>query len=203
MRSKSKKRGLIFIISGPSGSGKTTLVKKLLGNKRLKNKLVRSISFTTRPRRSGEEEKKDYFFISEKQFRQEQKTQNLLEWTKYLGYYYATPKDFLQRQLEKAKHVILCLDLKGAFTIKRRYPKDTVTVFVMPPSLDALLERITTRCHKTKKEEVRQRLRLAQEELSACDKYDYCLVNRNLHQAAKELQGIILKEIASLKSSKE
>lgn len=196
-------RGLIFIISGPSGSGKTTLAENLLGNKTLKNKLARSISFTTRPGRSGEQDKKDYFFISEKRFRQEQKAHNLLEWTKYLGYYYATPKEFIERQLHKSKHIILCLDLKGAFAIKRQYPKNTVTIFVMPPSLDALLHRIATRCNKTKEEEVRQRLRLAQEELAACDRYDYCVVNKDLGQAAKQLRDIILKETAHLKYSKE
>ncbi len=199
MRKQSKKQGLIFIISGPSGSGKTTLVKNLLGNKTLKNKLVRSISFATRPKRSGEEDKKDYFFISERRFKQEQKAQNLLEWTKYLGYYYATPKDFIERQLDKDKHVILCLDLKGALTIKQRYPKHTVTIFVMPPSLGALLHRITRRCNKTKDEEVRQRLTLAQQELSAADRYDYCVVNKDLDQATKQLKGIILKEIMCLK----
>lgn len=196
MRKQNKKQGLIFVISGPSGSGKTTLAENLLEHKTLKNKLTRSISFTTRPGRSGEQDKKDYFFISEKRFRQEQKAHNLLEWTKYLGYYYATPKEFMERQLRKAKHVILCLDLKGAFSIKRRYPKNTVTIFVMPPSLDTLLQRIATRCHKTKEEEVRQRLRLAQEELSACERYDYCVVNKDLKQATKQLQGIILKETA-------
>jgi len=199
VRKQSKKQGLVFIISGPSGSGKTTLVENLLGNKTLKNKLARSISFTTRPGRSGEQDKKDYFFISEKRFRQEQKAHNLLEWTKYLGYYYATPKELIERQLHKSKHIILCLDLRGAFTIKRQYPKNTVTIFVMPPSLDTLLHRIATRCNKTKEEEVRQRLRLAQQELSACDRYDYCVVNKDLEGATKQLKGIILKETAHLK----
>jgi len=199
VRKQSKKQGLVFIISGPSGSGKTTLVENLLGNKTLKNKLARSISFTTRPGRSGEQDKKDYFFISEKRFRQEKKAHNLLEWTKYLGYYYATPKELIERQLHKSKHIILCLDLRGAFTIKRQYPKNTVTIFVMPPSLDTLLHRISTRCNKTKEEEVRQRLRLAQQELSACDRYDYCVVNKDLEGATKQLKGIILKETAHLK----
>ena len=193
------KQGLIFIVSGPSGSGKTTLAKRLLGNKTLKNKLVRPVSFTTRPKRSGEQDAKDYFFINEKRFRQEQKEKKILEWTKYLGYYYATPKDFIERQLDKAKHVILCLDLKGAFTVKRQYPRNAVTIFVVPPSLDALLHRITSRCNKTKEEEVRQRLTLAKQELTACDRYDYCVVNKDLNQAIKQLQGIILKEIAYLK----
>lgn len=195
-----KKRGLIFIVSGPSGSGKTTLLKRLLRNKDLKHKLVRSISLTTRFKRSGEQDKKDYFFISEKQFRQAQKAKNLLEWTKYLGYYYATPRDFIEEQLKEAKNIILCLDLKGALTLKRQYPRNTVTIFVMPPSQETLLHRITKRCHKTKDEEVKQRLKLAQQELQAAGGYDYCLVNKDLNAAVRQLKGIILKEILYLKS---
>lgn len=203
MRKQVKKQGLIFIISGPSGSGKTTLAESLLGDAALKNKLVRSVSLTTRPRRSGERDKKDYFFISEKRFKRELKAKKILEWTKYLGYHYATPGDFIEGQLYKAKNIILCLDLKGAFTLKRQCPRNTVTVFVVPPSLDTLLHRITGRCNKTKKEEVRQRLELAREELAAAGRYDYCVVNKDLSQARKELKGIILKEIAGLKYSKE
>jgi guanylate kinase len=190
-----KLKGLIFIISGPSGSGKTTLVQKLFSNVKLRNKLVRSISLTTRPKRSGEKGKKDYFFVSAKQFAQEKKAKKILEWTKYLGYYYATPRDFLERQLERAKHVILCLDLRGAFALKRQYPNNAVTIFIIPPSLNALLDRITSRCNKTKEEEVRRRLKLAKEELLAAGKYDYCVVNEDFSQASKQLQGIILKEV--------
>lgn len=192
---KTSKQGLIFVVSGPSGSGKTTLVKKLLGDKGPRRILTRSVSLTTRPRRSGERNKKDYFFISEKQFRQERKAQNLLEWTSYLGYYYATPKDFIEERLKAAKNIILCLDLKGALALKRRYPRNIVTIFVVPPSLDTLLHRLAKRCHKTKDEEVKQRLRLAQEELQAAGRYDYCLVNKDLAQTARQLKDIILKEI--------
>lgn len=199
MRKQGKKQGLIFVISGPSGSGKSTLANNLLGNKTLKEKLARSISFTTRLKRSGEEDKKDYFFISEERFKQELKAKKILEWTKYLGYYYATPRDFIERQLHKARHIILCLDLKGAFAVKKEYPTNTVTIFVMPPSLDTLLDRITSRCNKTKEEEVKQRLALAQQELAACGRYDYCIVNKDLNQATKELKGIILKETVCLK----
>ena len=200
MRRERDKQGLIFIVSGPSGSGKTTLVKKLLGNKTLKNKLVRSISLTTRPKRSGEQDKKDYFFASDMRFNQERKAKKILEWTRYLGYYYATPRDFVERQLSRARHVILCLDLKGAFSIKRRYPHNTVTIFVIPPSLNTLLHRMTARCNKTKEEEVKQRLELAREELAVAARYDYCVVNKDLNQATKQLQGIILKEITNLKN---
>jgi len=187
--------GNIFVISGPSGSGKTTLLKTLLKDKQLNKLLVKSISFTTRPKRSGEKNKRDYFFVTEKQFRQEQKAKKILEWTKYLGYYYATPKDFVESQLAAWKHIVLCLNLAGALTLKRLYPKNTVTIFILPPSLRTLKNRIGRRCSKTKKEEIKQRLKLAREEITCSSRYDYCLVNNELHQAVKTLKDIILKEI--------
>lgn len=192
-----RKQGLIFVISGPSGSGKTTLLKNLLEDKELRHKLVKSVSFTTRPKRSGERDKKDYFFISQERFQREQKAKRILEQTRYLGYYYATPKDFIESQLNKSKHVILCLDLKGAFTIKRRYPKNTITIFIMPPSQDALLHRIKARCNKTKEQEIKKRLQLAKQELGAADKYDYCLMNKDLGRAIRQLKQIIIREIAN------
>jgi guanylate kinase len=195
VKKHSKNRGLIFVVSGPSGSGKTTLVKKLLNGRDLKNKLTRSISWTTRPRRSGEQAQRDYFFVSQKRFRQARKAKKLLEWTKYLGYYYATPKDFIVGQLKKGKHIILCLDLKGAAALKRRYPKNTITIFVLPPSQDVLWQRIIKRCHKTKSEEVKERLRLARQEMAAVNRYDYCLVNKDLKQATQTVAEIICKEM--------
>lgn len=187
--------GLIFVITGPSGSGKTTLLKNLLKVQGLKNRLSKSISFTTRPKRPGEKNKKDYFFISEREFKHKQKKEKILEWTRYLGYYYATPKDFIEQHLENGKNVILCLDLKGALKIKRLYPKNTITIFIMPPSLEALQERIKKRSHKVNKEEVRLRTILAKKELKAQGSYDYCVVNKDLGLAAKELKDIILNKI--------
>lgn len=188
-------KGLIFVISGPSGSGKTTLLDNLLKDKVLSKRLVKSVSLTTRPKRSGERNKKDYCFITQEQFRRKLKSKKILEWTKYLGYYYATPRDLLENELKKGKHILLCLDLKGGRSIKKLYPKNSVTVFVIPPSLQALKERIEGRCTKTKKEEIRKRLKLAREELLASASYDYSLANKNLNRAVKELRGIILKEL--------
>ena len=191
---RDKLKGLIFVISGPSGSGKTTLLEKLLKDKELGKRLIKSVSLTTRPKRSAERDKKDYFFITQGEFSRKLKSKKILEWTKYLGYYYATPKDLLENELKKGKHILLCLDLKGARSIKRLYPKNSVTVFVIPPSLQSLKKRIEGRCNKTKKEEIGKRLKLAREELSACGWYDYSLANKNLNRAVKKLKGIILKE---------
>ena len=183
------------MLSGPSGSGKTTLLEKLFQDKELNQKLVKSISFTTRPKRSGERDKKDYFFISQTQFKQKQKAKKILEQTKYSGYYYATPKDFLKRQLQAGKHIVLCLDLRGALKIKRFYPDNTVSIFILPPSLAVLRDRIERRCNRTKAREIRERLEIARGELAASKGYDYCLLNKDLLKAAQELKGIILREI--------
>lgn len=193
------KRGLIFVISGPSGSGKTTLLKHIISDAGLKNKILKSISFTTRPNRSGEKDRKDYFFISAEEFQRRLKAKKILEWTKYLGYYYGTPGDFVKAQINKGKHLCLCLDFKGAQAIKRFYPQNTVTIFVMPPSLESLRERIEKRCNKTKKEEITKRIKLAKRELAVSKKYDYCLVNKELDKTAAEMKNIVFKEITAKK----
>lgn len=184
------------MVSGPSGSGKTTLLKKLLHDRSLRKILVKSISLTTRPQRTNEQSGQDYFFIAEKDFRRAQKAKKILEWTRYLGYHYATPKDFVDKQLGQGKHIVLCLDLKGALAVKRFYPENTITIFVAPPSLRMLQQRIGKRCHKTKKEEIRERLNLAREEIRGSCRYDYCLVNNNLAQAVKTLKDIVVNEIS-------
>ncbi|MBU1906336.1 MAG: guanylate kinase [Candidatus Omnitrophica bacterium] len=185
---------MIFVISGPSGSGKTTLRDKLLEDQELiREGLTKSVSLTTRPRREGERNKKDYSFITEKQFKLKLKGKKILEWTKYLGYHYATPRDFVEQQLKGGKSVILCLDLKGALKIKRLYPHKAVNVFIIPPSIKELRTRIVGRS-KAQEEEIRKRLVVAKKEIASSGIYDYHLVNRNLSQAVKALKGIILKE---------
>lgn len=192
-------KGLIFIVSGPSGSGKTTLVKKLIHHRSLKKRLTRSISCTTRPQRSGEKNARDYFFITQQQFQEKLRQKKILEWTKYLGYDYATPRDFLERQLEKRKHLILCLDLRGALKVKRLYPKNTTLIFILPPSWAQLRKRIRRRCPRTPDEEIKRRLQLAKIEMTAVNRFDYCLVNRNLAQTLKDLKDIIVQSIEKQK----
>lgn len=199
MSGSRKKQGLIFVVSGPSGSGKTTIRDRLLKDRELRHSLVKSISFTTRPKRSGEKNRRDYFFINEKQFRKNLKVKKILEWTKYLDYYYATPRDFVDRQLKKGRNIILCLDLKGAASIKRIYPENTVRVFVKPRSLEELRDRIQRRCLKAKKTEIKNRIRLAKKEILSSSDYDYCIINDDLERAGKELKGIILGEIKKSK----
>lgn len=195
IRKKQKKKGLIFVISGPSGSGKTTLREKLLKGKKLKGLLVKSISFTTRLKRTGERQGRDYFFISEQEFKKRLKAKKIIEWTRYLGYYYATPKDFIGEQLAKGRNMVLCLDPLGAAAMKKLFPENTVTIFILPPSIKDLQERIIGRCCRTKAEEILKRMELAQQELLESRRYDYCVVNSDLKQAARELKNIVLKKL--------
>ncbi|MBM3246376.1 MAG: guanylate kinase [Candidatus Omnitrophica bacterium] len=188
-------KGFIFVISGPSGSGKTTLLARLLKDKKLKDKLAKSVSLTTRPKRSKEAQGRDYFFLTPRRFQQLQKAKKILEWTRYLGYDYATPKSFAQKQLRAGKNLVLSLDFRGALRVKRLYPRNTVTIFILPPSLGELRQRIEKRCAKTKKEEIQKRLKLAEKEVKFSPKYDYCLTNKDLNHTVAKLRGIILNNI--------
>ena len=190
-----QKTGLIFVISGPSGSGKTTLLRHLLKKRVLGNRLCRCVSVTTRPRRTGERNGRDYIFITERDFKSRLKNKKILEWTKYLGYYYATPKDCLEAALAKGRVVGLCLDFRGALKIKKLYPSSTVTIFVLPPSLQVLKNRISRRCSKICAEEVQKRIGLARQELLLAKKYDYSVVNKDFDQAADTLKEIMIKQM--------
>jgi len=185
----------VFVISGPSGSGKTTLLSSVLKEKALQKKFARSVSITTRPRRSKEQNGIDYFFISEAEFKRSLRAKKILEWTRYLSYYYGTPKEFVDKQLKTGKNILLCLDFRGASRIKKLYGNNCTTIFILPPSLTELTTRIRKRCHLTKTEEIERRLQLAKEEISTASKYDYCLLNDNLRTVVEELKAIITKKI--------
>jgi len=189
-----QKEGKILVISGPSGSGKTTLRDCLLKDKKVKSLFAKSVSFTTRRKRTGEINGRDYFFISDNEFNKKLRANKILEWTRYLGYYYATSRDFVSARLKKGENIILCLDLKGALKVKKLFPKNSVTIFIKPPSIKELKRRIEQRCTKTDKKEILKRLKLAKTEILSAPRYDYMVVNKNLKQACNKLQGIVLKE---------
>lgn len=187
--------GKIFVISGPSGSGKTTLLGKLVQDREISKLLIKSRSLTTRPKRSQERQDKDYFFVTRLEFKRLLKTKKILEWTRYLGYYYGTPKQFVDVQLKLGKNLGFCLDLKGAAILKKIYPKNTVTIFVLPPSLETLKARIKKRCKCTAKQEITRRLNLARREIKDYSRFDYCILNKNLQVALGELKEIIKKSV--------
>ena len=180
---KQNRPGKLFIISGPSGSGKTTLLAGLIKDKKIGKLLVKSRSLTTRPRRTGESNGSEYFFVTPLEFRHLLKAKKILEWTRYLGYYYGTPKGPLEIQLSYGRNIGLCLDIKGARTLKKLYPNNTVTIFILPPSLEVLKSRIEYRSSSTNKKEIARRVRLARRELLAASEFDHCILNQSLQVA--------------------
>lgn len=190
-----KPKGLLFVVSGPSGSGKTTLVSRLFKDKTLGRLLRKSVSFTTRPQRLTERQGKDYFFISRRDFKRALKAKKILEWTRYLGYYYATPREFVDAQLARGKSIVLCLDAVGARRIKKLYAANARTIFIKPPSMESLRSRIEGRGEKSGEKGIARRLRNAQKELKACTGYDSCVVNDDLKKAAGRLAAFIKKAV--------
>ena len=181
-----KKRGSIFIISGPSGSGKTTLYKKLLGST---DKLVKSVSMTTRPIRRGEKHGRDYIFVSPKMFLYKKRGGHLLESEKVFGHHYGTPKGAVRELLKSGKNILLCIDVKGARNIKRQFPYAT-TIFIKTPSLAELKKRLGKRGSENKTT-IMKRLERARLELDQAKRYDYVIVNDNVEHAFGELKRVV------------
>lgn len=188
------KEAKIFVLSGPSGSGKTTLAEALLKDRALGKKVKRSISFTTRSPRPNEKQGKDYFFITEEEFMRGRRAKKILEWTRYLGYYYGTAKEFVDSRLRTANSLVLCLDIKGARKIRSLYPRNSVLVFIMPPSIEELERRIKGRCSGMSETELRKRLARAKEEIKEAGSFDYRLVNKDFKAAVSRLKQIVRKQ---------
>lgn len=180
---------MIFVVSAPSGCGKTSLIKALLKNSK---NLVRSVSFTTRPPRRGERKGVDYNFISDDEFRKRLKQKGFLEWSKPFGHYYATPKDFVEKNINRGKDVILSLDVKGALFFRKNF-KNAVLIYVLPPSLKALKDRLIHRSTDSLRE-VLKRLSFAKKDILNLKSYDYAVVNNNFSEAVKRLKAILNAE---------
>lgn len=178
-----------MVLSAPSGCGKTTIVDRLL--KRHPD-WVRSVSITTRPPREGEVNGSDYFFVSLSEFEQMKAKKELLESAKVFDAYYGTPKVFVERHLKENKTVILTIDIQGAAEIKQvmanHFP--ALFVFVLPPSIKILRERLETR--KTESpEQIEKRIQTAQDEIKEAGWYDLTVVNQNLDQTIAEIEKSI------------
>lgn len=184
--SSNRSKGLIIVISAPSGCGKTTLCQKLL---RSQPNLVRSISATTRPPRPGEKQGIDYFFISKRDFFALRRKKAFLEWARVFGQYYGTPRSFINQTLLKGKDVLLSIDVQGAAKVRRIYPEG-IYIFILPPSIKTLEERLKRRNLDSRKE-IERRVKLARYEIAHHPFYNYSLVNDNLSRAVKKLKAII------------
>lgn len=184
-----RQKSFLWVVSGPSGSGKTTLCNKLLRNKRLD--IARSVSLTTRSIRRGEKNYKDYVFVSKAEFLQKIKSRDFLEWKKVFGNLYGTSKKLVYSFLNKNIDVLMCIDVKGALEIKKKFPERSISIFVVPPSAKELARRTRKRAREDKAE-IQKRLAFAQTELSFAKRYDYIIVNDNFSKALKELESIII-----------
>ncbi len=184
-----KRKGIIFVISSPSGGGKTTICRKL---RKEMPELNYSISVTSRRPRSGEKDGKDYFFISEEEFKKKIENSEFAEWAEIHGHRYGTPHKFLEEALRSGQDIILDIDVKGALQIKEKYKKACL-IFLLPPSLETLAARLKKRKTDDKKD-IEKRLTRAREELAFLKKYDYAVVNQNLSLAVEEVKAIITAE---------
>jgi guanylate kinase len=185
------RQGKIIILSGPSGSGKTTLHKALLDSPCLKGKLVKSISATTRPKRQGEKNGQDYLFLTEEIFASRIRKGYFLEWEKVFENYYGTPKTQVLNLLKKGKHVLMCIEVKGAAHIYEQFPK-AIKIFIKPPSMAELRKRLEKRASETH-DTLTTRLKVAQEELRHAKEYDHVIINGSLEKAKIDLQTLVCR----------
>lgn len=184
-----KKKGKLLVFSAPSGSGKTTIVRHLL-NKPYLN-LEFSISATSRSRRGTEIDGKDYYFISQEAFKQKIKNGEFLEWEEvYRDNFYGTLNSEIERIWAMGKHVIFDIDVAGGLRIKRKFPEETLAVFVKPPSVDELKIRLKQR--KTESEEkINMRIAKASIELATAPQFDVIIKNHDLETALKEAEELV------------
>ena len=190
MRTSSTRVGRLFVISSPSGGGKTTVVRALVA--RMPG-LVRSISVTTRPRRPNEQPGRDYQFIATEKFEHLRDAGELLESARVHGASYGTRRAPVERALSRGKDCILSLDVQGARTLKRLFGRRAVLVFLVPPSLEHLRERLERRQTDTRTA-IRARLEAARHELACLPEYDYAVINHRLPDAIEQLKAIITAE---------
>lgn len=177
-----------IVISGPSGVGKTTIIKKLLEDEKLKNKLLFSVSYTTREKRANEIEGKDYFFVSKEKFLRLIESGEMLEWAEVHGNMYGTPKANLYEALRQNRILLLDVDVQGAEAIKQKIGKECILIFIKPPSIKELKRRITQR-KDTK--DIERRIKKAKEEIEKSNIFDFVVLNDDLEKATEEIRKII------------
>lgn len=183
----------IFIFSGPGGAGKTTLVKEIFREKWVKNNFIRGISITTRQKRPGEKEGKDYIFKTKEEFLKLKQENFFLESEEVTGNYYGTPKSFYEDAEKKGKYLILCIDVKGGMYLKERMKQcKIITIFISAPTQEDLKRRLSKRVEN--KTMIKRRIELAKKELQFSQYYDYLVINQNLKDAKQKIYDILKRK---------
>jgi guanylate kinase len=184
MNSSNDFQGKAVIISAPSGAGKTTLVNKLL---KAKLPLLFSISACSRAPREGEEDKKDYYFLSVEEFKEKIKAQDFIEWEEvYEGNFYGTLKKEIERIWKEKKHVVFDVDVIGGISLKEYFKENSISIFIKPPSMEVLSKRLKKR-NTEDRESIKNRLEKSFEEMKSIDKFDKIIVNDELNISTKNI----------------
>ncbi|RVU54768.1 guanylate kinase [Anaerosphaera multitolerans] len=190
--------GFLLVLSGPSGSGKGTVSERLMEKN---DKIIYSTSVTTRTPRPGEVNGENYFFATIDEFEEMVKKGELLEYAFVHTNYYGTPKKFVFDEIEKGEIVFLEIDVQGALQIKEKY-KEAVFIFLLPPTMDELKDRLIKRDTETQ-EEINTRFKNAFKELDFVGEYDYFVVNETVDQAVADIENIIAAEKLRVKRHKD
>lgn len=189
MSKSAKQQGKLIVFSAPSGSGKTTIVRHLLKQEDLN--LEFSISATSREARGTEVHATDYYFISLSDFKQHIKDENFLEWEEvYRDNFYGTLKTEVERIWAMGKHVIFDIDVVGGLRIKKKFPEETLAVFVKPPSVDELKIRLKKRSTESE-DKINMRVAKASVELATAPQFDFIILNDNLDKALNEAVQLV------------
>ena len=182
-------RGLLYVVSAPSGAGKTSLCRAITDT--LEN-LTHSISYTTRKPRNGEIDGRDYHFVSQDRFQSMIHAGDFAEWAEVHSNLYGTSRRMLDDMISKGIDIILDIDTQGAKQIKRKF-NSAAFIFIMPPSLDILEERLRNR-KSDREDEIKKRMSRAREEIKDYALYDYIVVNRDFERALTELRSVVIAE---------
>lgn len=183
---KTKKQGLLVVLSGPSGCGKNTIINKVMENNK---NIWLSISCTSRAPRGEEKNGVNYYFLSRDEFEHEIENDEFLEYAEYSKNYYGTPKKYIKEHLDKGEDVILEIEIQGALKVKEKN-KEAVFIFILPPSMQELKRRLEAR--KTEdQEKIDMRFKRAYEEINEVSKYNYVVVNDEVDLAASKVQAIL------------
>lgn len=183
---KMKRKGILIVVSGFSGAGKGTLMKQLV---HAYDNYALSISMTTRNPRPGEVDGREYFFVSREKFEETIGNDGLVEYASYCDNYYGTPREYVERQLEKGKDVILEIEIQGALKVKKKFPT-ALLLFVMPPSAGELKKRLVGRGTESL-DVIEKRLRRASEEAEGIEEYDYIIINDQLNECVQRMHTLI------------
>jgi guanylate kinase len=185
-----ERRGLMFVLSSPSGAGKTTLTRMLISEI---PELTMSVSVTTRPMRPGEVDGRDYYFVDQAKFDSMVANDELLEFAKVFDNSYGTPRAPVEEALAAGRNVLFDIDWQGTQQLRGRAQKDVVSVFILPPSVQALEQRLHTRAQDSD-EVIRGRMKKAGDEMSHFDAYDYIVINDNIGIAFESVKSILRAE---------